>query len=118
MSNTIVTPSMVEARLRDLSRQVDESHKELSDAEKLYFETKAKYEIALAQARLSLSGKTQKITVGDKSDMALLATQDLHLQMATAEAIVRAARGNAQRIRTQVDIARSIGTSVRTSMEV
>ena len=40
------------------------------------------------------------------------------LVMATAEAIVRAARSNASRIRTQVDIARSVGTSVRTSMEL
>ena len=118
MSNQIVTPAMIEARLKDLSKQVDDTHKELADAEKLYFETKAKYEISLAQARLSLSGKMQKITVGDKADMALVATQDLHMQMATAEAIVRAARGNAQRVRTQVDIARSIGTSVRTSMEL
>ena len=39
-------------------------------------------------------------------------------QMATAEALVRASRANAQRIRTQVDIARSIGTSVRTSMDI
>jgi hypothetical protein len=116
--STIVTPAMIEARLKDLSKEVDNSHTELANAEKVYFETKAKYEIASAQARLSLSGKAQKITVGDKADMALLATQELHLQMATAEALVRAARGNAQRVRTQVDIARSIGTSVRVSMEL
>jgi hypothetical protein len=36
----------------------------------------------------------------------------------SAEATVKAARANAQRIRTQVDIARSIGTSVRASLEM
>jgi hypothetical protein len=40
------------------------------------------------------------------------------MKMAVAEAVVRAARSNASRIRTQVDIARSVGTSVRTSMEL
>jgi len=50
--------------------------------------------------------------------MALVSAEDLHLQMSIAEAMVRAARSNAARIRTQVDIARSVGTSVRTSMEL
>jgi hypothetical protein len=37
--------------------------------------------------------------------------------MATVEAMVKASRANAARLKTQVDIARSIGTSVRTSMD-
>jgi len=118
MNSNVVTPQMIEQRLKDLSRQVDEVQQELNDAEKVYFMTKARYEIALAEARLSLNSRVQKLTVGDKEDMALLATTEFHLEMATAEVIVRAARGNSQRIRTQVDIARSIGTSVRASMEV
>jgi len=36
----------------------------------------------------------------------------------TAEATVKSARANATRIRTQVDIARSVGTSVRTEYSV
>jgi hypothetical protein len=42
----------------------------------------------------------------------------LHMQIAIAEASVKAARANATRIKTQVEIARSIGTSVRTSMDL
>jgi hypothetical protein len=115
----IVTPQMIEQKLRALSHEVDQSHKELAEAEQNYFTTKAKYELALAHGRLSLAGKTDlKLTVSDKADMALVSAEDLHLQMSIAEAMVRAARSNAQRIRTQVDIARSVGTSVRTSMEL
>ena len=113
----VVTPQMIEQRLRDLSKEVDQSHKDLADAEQLYYTTKAKYELALAHGRLSLSGKQEtKLTVSDRADMALVSAEELHMKMAIAEAVVRAARSNASRIRTQVDIARSVGTSVRTSM--
>lgn len=115
----IVTPQMIEQRLRELSKEVDAAHKELSDAEQNYFVTKAKYELALAHARLSTAGKSEiRLTVSDRADMAMISVEDLHLKMATAEALVRAARSNAQRIRTQVDIARSVGTSVRSSMDL
>ena len=117
--NQVVTPMMIEKRLKDLSHEVDVSHKDLSDAERNYFEVKARYELALAHARLSVANKKDmKVTVSDKADLALVSTEDLHMKMATAEALVRAARANASRIRTQVDIARSIGTSVRTSMDL
>lgn len=120
MSDVVVTPHMIEKRLKDLSKEVDNSHKELAEAERVYYETKAQYELALAHARLSIAtnNKEAKYTVSDKADLALISTEKLHLQMASAEALVRAARANANRIRTQVDIARSIGTSVRTSMEI
>jgi hypothetical protein len=35
-----------------------------------------------------------------------------------SEAVVKATRANMQRIKTQIDIARSVGTSVRSSMEI
>jgi hypothetical protein len=59
-----------------------------------------------------------KLRVGDVADKALLEVEQEWFNLQTAEALVKAARGNANRVRTQVDIARSIGTSVRASMEV
>jgi hypothetical protein len=116
---TILTPAMIEKRLKDLSHEVDYSHAELAQAEKDYYETKARYEIALAHSRLSVAGKRDgKLTVSDKADLALVSVEDLHMKLATVEALVKAARANANRVRTQVDIARSIGTSVRTSMDL
>jgi hypothetical protein len=56
--------------------------------------------------------------VQERDDLALLDNESLHTQIGFAEAAVKAARANAMRIKTQVEIARSIGTSVRTSMEI
>jgi uncharacterized protein with von Willebrand factor type A (vWA) domain len=118
MPDNLLTPQRVEARLYELSKQIDEQHAALFDAENNYYRIKAEYELELAKARLSFSGTAQKLTVGEKADMALVAVQDLHMRMSAAEALVRATRANAQRLRTQVDIARSLGTSVRSSMEL
>jgi hypothetical protein len=57
-------------------------------------------------------------TVGEREDRALVVNEDLAQKVAIAEAQVKAARGNAQRVREQVDIARSISVSVRASMEI
>jgi hypothetical protein len=58
------------------------------------------------------------MTAVQREDQALIENSEAHMKLAIAEATVKAARGNVTRIRTQVDIARSIGTSVRTSLEM
>ena len=76
----------------------------------------------MARARLELSQKSsptgKNYTVGEREDMALVLNADLHSQTSMDEAIVKANRANVSRLRVQVDIARSIGTSVRTGMDV
>jgi ribosomal protein L9 len=122
MSNTIVTPAQVEARLYSLSKDLDAIQKELEEQEENYYMTKAHYEVALAKSRMNYAAKSsptgKNYTVQEREDMALIENQDLHFQLAQAEAMVKAGRANASRIKTQVDITRSIGTSVRVSMEV
>ena len=114
----IVTPASVEKRLLDLSREVDQAHEFLDKCEEDYYNAKAGLEIALATVRVRTNGSAVKYTVRDKEDYAVLECADLIRAVAIAEAKVRAARANTNRIRTQVDIARSIGTSVRASMEI
>ena len=122
MSQTVITPQMVEIRLKELSKEIDEAHNDLIEAESQYLSVKAHYEIAIAKSRLSLSRRSapsgKNYTVGEREDLAIIENEEMHLRMASAEALVRGARANAQRIRTQVDIARSVGTSVRTSMDM
>lgn len=110
-----ITPQRIENRLLELARETDEAQKALTDAELEYHTAKVQCEIALAKARLAHHGVGR---VQDVSDRATLECETQLIRLATAEAIVKAARGNANRIRTQVDIARSIGTSVRASLEV
>ena len=118
---SVVTPVQVESRLKDLSKLIDEAHNDLIDAESSYHRTKAEYEISMAQSRLALANQTsptgRNFTVGERDDMALIENKDAHRVVAEAEAVVKANRANVARLRVQVDIARSIGTSVRTGMD-
>lgn len=113
-----ITPEKVEARLYELSKEIDAAHEELVLAEKNYHYMKAQFEVAIASARLHIGLNNMKLRVGDVADRALVECKIDWENLQTAEALVKAARANANRVRTQVDIARSIGTSVRASMEV
>ena len=66
--------------------------------------------------KTSATGKNY--TVQERDDLALIDNEQLHMQIGFAEASVKAARANTNRIKTQVEIARSIGTSVRTSLDL
>lgn len=113
-----ITPAKIEARLYELSKEIDESHKSLVDAETDYHSAKTAFEIAMAKSRIRNSHPDLRMTVGMREDQALIENEDLAMAVSAAEIRVKAERANAQRIRTQVDIARSIGTSVRSSMEI
>lgn len=113
----MVTPQAIENRLTALSKDVDDAQTWLEQAEKEYHEAKTEYELGMAKARMTLSG-AGKLRVQDVQDAALIQNAEAYIRVNNAEATVKAARGNATRIRTQVDIARSVGTSVRSSMEL
>lgn len=115
----ILTPHNVESRLIELSDELNAASQELMDAETIYFTTKATYEIKLAQKRLEIAGeyKGTKTTVQEREDMALCALEDYAIELATATALVKASKSNVERIKFQIDIARSLGTSVRASYD-
>ena len=116
----IITPANVERRLVELSSELDTATEELNASEHLYYQSKTTYEITLASKRLEIAGelKGTKSTVSEREDMALVQCEDYAYELATAEATVKAARANVSRIRTQIDIARSLGTSVRSAYEM
>jgi hypothetical protein len=113
----IVTPATIEKRLVELSKEIDEAQKFLDESEQQYFDAKGACEIGLAQARLGVVKDGLKMTVQEKEDVATIECAHLIRAVYGAEAKVRAARGNAQRVRTQIDIARSVGTSVRAALD-
>ena len=114
----MITPAKIEQRLVELSKEIDTSHIDLFNAENEYHVAKAALEIAMAKSRMKNSQVDMKMTAVQREDQALIENSEAHMKLAIAEALVKASRGNVTRIRTQVDIARSIGTSVRTSMEL
>ena len=113
----MITPEKVETRLYELSKEIDTAHDDLVTAEKAYHINKAQFEINIARARLHVGTNNMKMRVGDVADKALEMVEQEFMNLAIAEAQVKASRANSNRVRTQVDIARSIGTSVRASMD-
>lgn len=118
----IITPAMVEQKLRGLSKEVDEAHKTLVEIETVYHGIKADYEVAMAKSRITLATKSsptgKNYTVGEREDLALVENEMLHKDLAMVQARVLASRANTNRLKMQVDIIRSVGTSVRTSMDL
>jgi len=117
-SQVTITPVRIENRLYELSKEIDAVHEQLSKAELDYHKAKSAFELAIARARIETGTTNQKMRVQDVADNALLQCADEFHALQITDAMVKAARGNAQRVRTQVDIARSIGTSVRASLDV
>lgn len=113
-----LTPMQVEKRLLDLSKEIDEAHQDLVACEHAYHTAKASLEISMARSRMSVAHPDHKLTSTQRDDVALIENAELHMNLSVAESSVKAARANANRIRTQVDIARSISVSVRASMEL
>lgn len=111
----VLTPMMVEKKLLQLSKEIDEAHEALMAAEREYHLAKVDAELSLARARINLKGTG---TVQERNDTATVMSKDSLVNLATAEAVVKSLRANTNRLRTQVDIVRSLGTSVRTSLEV
>lgn len=120
--NRVITPSDVENKLIALSKEYDEAHSQLEQAEIGYANAKSLWEINSARARLTIVSRAldsgRKITVQERDDEALLRCQEELMALNTADAVVKAARANATRLRTQIDIARSVGTAVRAALEM
>lgn len=109
------TPQEIEKRLFFLSKEIDEVQNALTDAETNYIKLKGQFEIGMAKTRLSL---VAKMTQGEREDRALTTNEDTYLQLNSAEVLVKALRQKMANVKTQVDIARSIGSSVRASMDL
>jgi len=119
---TFVTPAQVDQKLISLSREYDEAYESLRDAEYVYGAAKPAYEIKAARERMAAQTRAlesgRKITSQEKDDISLIACEVEYIQLYAAEAVVRSARANTARLRTQVDITRSVGTNVRAAMEL
>lgn len=112
----------IERRLIDLGKELNDSHIDLQAAEHAYMSAKANWEITSSGCRLKIRSKYlekgSKVTVGEVEDEMIVSSKNELMDYYTSEAIVKCARANGSRIRTQIEIARSVSASVRTSMEM
>lgn len=119
---SVYTPADVEAKLVSLSQEYDEAHKFLETVESEYANAKSLWEINSARMRLRIRARGydsgRKPTVQEIEDEATVACASELTELNVSEAKARAARANATRIRTQIDLARSVGTAVRAALEL
>lgn len=113
-----VTPEQVEKRLLELSKEVDEAHEKLREADSTLVEKEYMFKKSMAEARVRLSHSDQKMRVQEIDDRALIMNEQHYLEYLTAQHIVRASKSNSERVQTQVTIAQSVGASVRASLNI
>jgi len=120
MTEPLMTPYEVERKLLELSRDIDEATEDLIEAETAFTSSKRSLEMALARARADISEqyRNDKLTVQEKADIALLKCEQQVIQADAHEIWVKGSKARVNALRTQVDIIRSIGTSVRSSMDM
>jgi hypothetical protein len=113
-----ITPAEVEARLVQLTDELDEAQDLLAAAEMEY--AKAEYENrqGLAEARLRIGNEDRRTTDQQRKDEAVILCKSQDWNFVMADARVRIARSTVFAIRTKIDVARSLGTSVRSAMEL
>lgn len=114
----MLVPAHIEKRLLDLEKQLDEAHEALLAAEDEFQRCKADHEIGMARGRLELASQPGKSTVSERDDKALVLNEDSYRRLLTSEAMIRGCRANVSRLRTQVDINRSLGTGLRAAMDL
>jgi hypothetical protein len=120
--NKLVTPADVENKLISLSKELDEAHAKLETAETDYGKTKPEWDLEVAKTRFSVRARAnesgRKMTVQEIEDEALILCELQYVAFCAADAMVRVARSNVNRIKVQIDIARSVGTAVRAAMDM
>lgn len=120
--STILTPMQVEQRMIDLSRQLDAAQPALDEASLACDKAKIAWDVNSAKVRIAIRAKAadagRRITKDEVDDEAMVRCQDEYMAMIYSDGVKRAAMGNVKRIATQIDIARSLGTSVRASVAV
>ena len=113
-----ITPMEVEVRLLELAEELDEAQDLLAKAEVEYAQAEFDNRQALAEARLRIGNEERRTTDQQRKDEATVFCKAEDFALVMADARVRIARSTVFGIRTKIDVARSLGTSVRSAMEV
>lgn len=114
----MVLPLDVERRLLALEKELNDAQRDLMSAEDAYNNAKRDYDLGMAKARIALKSSGEKMTVQEFDDRSLVICEDLYTELLAAEVWQRGAKANINRIHALIDIARSLGASVRSAMEL
>lgn len=112
-----LTPMDIEVRLHDLSNALTDAHADLSDAEYAYQNSKVALEVAMARSRIKYGGaEGRRMTVQEKEDMAVVDNEVVMQAHAVDIGVIRACRANVDRLKVQIDVARSQGSLIRSAI--
>ena len=115
MPRDTITPMEVEKRLLELVDELEEAQDMLAKAEMEFAEAEYQNRQALAQARLRIGNEERRTTDAQRKDEATVFCKSEDWAFVMADARVRIARSTVFAIRSKIEVARSLGTSVRSS---
>jgi len=113
-----VTPAEVERQMLDLLKANRAAYDELRACEEQYERCSADWEVQKAKAYLATFTNEDRWTEARRTAYAVSQCEDTRIHLAAATSRVRAARAKVAAIKVEVDLVRSVGTSVRSSLEM
>lgn len=117
-NNRPLTPYDVERRLIALSAKLEQATNHLIEMEELYSAENSAYELACARNRLALAGGAEKLTVQEKEARTLIECEEERIRRDYADAQLKAAKAVLKQIYTDIDVWRSVGSSVRAAVDI
>lgn len=109
-----LTPPEIEEALYDIAERLEQGQRYVADLDKAYTEASMTYDLAHARALLRAEGSNADA----RKAAALLAVEDTYRAKEVAYLALRTARSRMEVLRVKADLLRSIGASVRTSMNL
>lgn len=113
-----VNPAQVEQQMLQLLKDNRAAYDELRMCEAEFEKRSSDWEIHKARAYLATFASEEKWTEARRSAYAVSKCEDARLLLGAATARVKAARAKVAAIKVEVDLVRSVGTSVRSSLEM
>jgi hypothetical protein len=111
-----LTPQDVEIKLHNLAEELEDVYLELKEAEYAFYTSKTALEVGKARSLLLSLG--DKMTVAERDAHVTVECESFIHENNVALAMVNAGRKNFDRIKTQIEIARSQSSIIRTALEM
>jgi hypothetical protein len=113
-----LTPAQIEKRLLQLDGENERVHEALREAESRLALAETSLRLARARALIDTFKKPEKITVQQREALVDLACEAELVELQVATTIAKAARSKVAEIKTSIDIARSLGATIRSAMDM
>jgi len=104
----LLTPAAIVHTLSQIGRELDIKADEVADLDEAHVRLNAAYKTAFARAFMGAQG-----SVDARKYTAELETEDLALEVALAEQVLRAGRESIKVLRDRLEIGRSLGAVMR-----